>query len=143
MRLIPLEQYKKIIQILPVLCVDVIITNPRGEYLLIKRRNEPCKGQWWVVGGRVLKGETLKEGVVRKVRQETGLIVKKAWSIGYFEHRSKVNFFGLKMPYHAVSVVFAVGVDNDVKIRLDEQSEEWKFAKRLPVDFRVKKFMVS
>jgi len=143
MRLIPPDQYKKIIQILPILCVDVIITNVRGEYLLIKRGNDPYKGQWWVIGGRVLKGETLKAGVLRKVRQETGLVVKNARPVGYFEHTSKVHYFDAKKPYHAVSVVFKVGVDNDVKVRLDKQSTAWKFAKRLPVDFRVKKFMVS
>lgn len=139
--MIPLAQYKKIVQILPILCVDVIITNLRGEYLLVKRVNEPYKGQWWVIGGRVLKGETLKQAVVRKVRQEAGLTVKKMRPVGYHEHTAQINPFSSSLPYHAVSVVFAVAVGNDVKVQLDAQSSEWKFAKKLPVEFRVRRFM--
>jgi len=49
--------YKKILEYLPILCVDVIIKDLNGSILLIKRNNEPLKGEWWVIGGRVLHGE--------------------------------------------------------------------------------------
>ena len=62
MSLIALDKYTKIIEDLPIYCVDIIIKNDQEEYLLIKRNNEPKKGEWWVIGGRVLKGETTKDG---------------------------------------------------------------------------------
>jgi len=54
---------------MPILCVDVILRNRKGEYLLLKRLNEPKKGRWWPVGGRVSGGE-LTAAARRKVREE-------------------------------------------------------------------------
>ena len=138
--MIPAEQYKHIIQVLPILCVDVVIKNTRGEYLLIKRANEPRKGEWWVIGGRLLKGETLEEAVVRKVWEETSLNVEAVHPIGYYEAVSQENPFGLAPRLHAVSVVFSTLVDDGQPIRLDDQSIDWKYAKELPADFHIKAF---
>jgi colanic acid biosynthesis protein WcaH len=138
--MIPAEQYQHIIEVLPILCVDVIITNTRGEYLLIKRANEPRKGEWWVIGGRLLKGETLEEAVVRKVWEETSLKVETVHPIGYYEAVSQENPFGLAPRFHAVSVVFSTLVDDDQQIRLDDQSIDWKYAQELPADFHIKSF---
>ena len=38
---------------LPILCVDLIIQNSEGEFLLVKRDNHPIKGYDWVPGGRM------------------------------------------------------------------------------------------
>ncbi len=138
--MIPAEQYKQIIEVLPILCVDIVIKNTRGEYLLIKRANEPRKGQWWVIGGRLLKGETLEEAVVRKVWEETSLNVEAVHPIGYYEAVSQENPFGLAPRLHAVSVVFSTVVDDGQQIRLDEQSIDWKYARELPADFHIKSF---
>jgi colanic acid biosynthesis protein WcaH len=137
---IPAEQYRQIIEVLPILCVDVVITNTRGEYLLIKRANEPRKGEWWVIGGRLLKGEMLGEAVVRKVREETSLNIEAGRPIGYYEALSQENPFGLAPRLHAVSVVFSTVVDDHQEIRLDDQSEGWKYSEELPADFQIKSF---
>ena len=140
MSLIPLDQYRKIMKVLPILCVDLIVQNTRGEYLLIKRANEPKKGRWWVIGGRVLKGETLEAAAARKLKQETGLKAKDMRPVGYFELVKGVNPFGSSVFYHSVSVVFSVTTDKLQTVHLDSQSLGFKFAKTLPVDFYVKKF---
>ena len=138
--MIPTEQYHRIIEVLPILCVDVIVTNTRGEYLLIRRANEPLKGEWWVIGGRVLKGETLEQAAVRKVLEETSLNVQAVHPVGYYEALSQENPFGLDPRLHAVSVVFSTVVDDRQQIRLDDQSMDWKYARDLPADFHVKSF---
>jgi colanic acid biosynthesis protein WcaH len=138
--MIPTEQYHRIIEVLPILCVDVIVTNTRGEYLLIRRANEPLKGEWWVIGGRVLKGETLEQAAVRKVLEETSLNVQAVHPVGYYEALSQENPFGLDSRLHAVSVVFSTVVDDRQQIRLDDQSMDWKYAQELPADFHVKSF---
>ena len=138
--MIPAEQYKHIIEVLPILCVDVVIKNTRGEYLLIKRANEPRKGEWWVIGGRLLKGETLEEAVVRKVWEETSLNVETGHPIGYYEAVSQENPFGLAPRFHTVSVVFSTVVDDGQRIKLDDQSIDWKYAEDLPADFHIKSF---
>jgi len=140
MSLIPTEKYAEIIEVLPILCVDVIIQNARGEFLLVKRANEPQKGRWWPVGGRVLKGETLEQAAIRKIREETALQVKTVQPIGYFEMMADVNPFGLPFRYHTASLVFVAFADDHQQVRLDDQSMEWKYAKELPTDFCVKSF---
>lgn len=132
--------YKQILEVMPLLCVDIVIRNARGEYLLVKRDNEPLKGSWWVVGGRVHKYETLTQAVRRKVKQETSLAVTKMRPIGYYEDTFNKNSIKLDTKLHALSVVFEVPISNNVKIQLDSQSSGWKFAKKLPARFRVKKF---
>lgn len=140
MSLIPAQEYAAITEVLPILCVDVVVQNVRGEYLLVKRANEPRKGQWWVVGGRVLKGESLHQAALRKVREETALYIGSAEPIGYYEELAQVNPFRRDAQYHAVSVVFAAAVDDFREIRLDDQSAEWKRARELPADFCIRSF---
>ncbi len=140
MSVIPFNKYAKLLEDLPILCVDIIVQNSHGEYLLIKRANEPKKNRWWVIGGRVLKGETLRIAAMRKVKQEIGLRVKNLRPVGYFELVNGVNPFGLKFRYHTISIVFRAIIDDHQKITLDNQSLGFKFTKQLPSDFKVRLF---
>lgn len=60
-----------------VVSVDAVVfdNTPRGttSILLIKRANDPFKGQWALPGGHVERDETLDTAVVRELQEETGL----------------------------------------------------------------------
>jgi 8-oxo-dGTP diphosphatase len=56
-----------------------------GRAVLIRRGNEPRKGEWSIPGGKLELGETLAEGVRREVREETGLEVEVGQLIEAFE----------------------------------------------------------
>ncbi|MBI2448697.1 NUDIX domain-containing protein, partial [Candidatus Pacearchaeota archaeon] len=43
-----------------------------NKLLTIKRKNIPWKGMYTMPGGRLEKGETEKEALVREVKEETG-----------------------------------------------------------------------
>ncbi len=47
-----------------------------GRVLLIRRGKEPLKGHWSLPGGLLELGEPLLEGVIREVKEETGLLVE-------------------------------------------------------------------
>ena len=66
------KEYKKIVELVPILCVDIILRH-NNKYVLVKRNNEPLKGFHWVIGGRLLKDESVWEGAMRKVREEVGV----------------------------------------------------------------------
>jgi len=61
----------------------VIISGDRA--LLIRRGSEPLKGKWSIPGGRLELGETITEGVIRELREETGLDVRVLGLIEVFE----------------------------------------------------------
>ena len=133
------EEYKNIVDKTVILCVDALIVNEEGKYLLVKRKNEPLKGQWWVVGGRMFKGETAKEAIVRKVKEETNLDVEVSEQLGYYEEHFKENPFNLKSGIHTISIAFLVKVVEGT-IKLDEQSSEYKWAEEPPEAFSVNVF---
>lgn len=141
--MIPGEEYSRIIGLLPILCVDIVLRNSAGEYLLVRRVNEPRKGEWWVPGGRVLKGETLERAARRKIGEELSLQVKRLTPVGYYEAVSQRHPFELVQSLHAVSVVFTGEVHRAAGIRLDSQSDDWKFATDLPYDFKIEVFRAS
>jgi ADP-ribose pyrophosphatase YjhB (NUDIX family) len=48
----------------------------REQVLLIRRGREPGAGLWSIPGGRLRLGETLKEALIREMREETALEVE-------------------------------------------------------------------
>ncbi len=61
----------------------VVIDEERA--LLIRRGSEPLRGEWSIPGGTLDLGETLAEGVVRELREETGIEVRILGQIEVFE----------------------------------------------------------
>ena len=57
----------------------------RGNILLAERGKEPLQGYWSLPGGMLETGETLEEGVIREVREETGLEVNPLGVLEIFE----------------------------------------------------------
>ncbi len=138
--MIPQEKYIKTIETIPILCVDLVIQNMARQYLLVKRNNEPLKDEWWVVGGRVLKGETIIQAGIRKAKQELGSDLSNIQPIGFFEAPFQKHPFGKEIDYHAVSIVLSAGVDEGQNINMDSQSSEWKFSDTLPTSFKIQSF---
>jgi mutator protein MutT len=61
----------------------VVVEN--GRALLIRRGSEPLRGEWSIPGGTLELGESLTEGVVRELREETGLEVRPVEMIEVFD----------------------------------------------------------
>jgi len=59
----------------PLIGVGAVVVH-EGHILLVCRGTEPLKGHWTLPGGLLELGESVVEGVVREVREETGLIVE-------------------------------------------------------------------
>lgn len=68
----------------PALAVGAIVID-KGALLLVKRDREPARGEWSLPGGRVEMGESLREGLVREVREETGVDIDVDGLIGVAE----------------------------------------------------------
>ncbi|OGZ01788.1 MAG: hypothetical protein A2946_03990 [Candidatus Liptonbacteria bacterium RIFCSPLOWO2_01_FULL_53_13] len=123
---IPEAFYKNICAAIPIFCVDIVAEDSYGRFILVRRKNNPARGAWWVPGGRVHKNERVAHAAVRKLKEETGLKGTFKRILGFYE------FFSKKGPYKGIDVhtpiaVCLVQVHGALRIRLDEQSEGFRW----------------
>ena len=60
------------------------------QILLVQRAFEPGKGEWGLPGGFLELGETLEEGAIRELKEETNLNGKYVKLLGYCSHFNSV-----------------------------------------------------
>ena len=115
------------------MCVDLIIQNSKGEYLLVKRDNHPMKGCYWVSGGRMLKNVGVEENAQKKCLQELGINITDWRVVGIYDDQYDTNAFNLDTKIHTLSILCRTNVVVEYdEIKLDEQSSEIKYSKVLP-----------
>jgi 8-oxo-dGTP diphosphatase len=62
--------------------VGALVNDDQGRLLVVRRANEPGRGQWSVPGGRVALEEDDRAAVRREVLEETGLHVLVGIRVG-------------------------------------------------------------
>ena len=82
----------------PLMGVGAVVVD-EGRVLLVRRGTEPLRGQWSLPGGLLELGEALTEGVVREVREETGLAVEP---LELIELLDRIHREGECVRYHYV-----------------------------------------
>ncbi|MGC9330228.1 MAG: NUDIX domain-containing protein [Candidatus Hinthialibacter sp.] len=71
----------------PNVTADMLIPNEKGEFLLIRRKNDPYKGDYAIPGGFLeVHQETVEQCAVREAQEETGLAVEIERLIGVYSH---------------------------------------------------------
>ena len=80
--------FQTIIGATPLVSIDLIVKNAKGEVLLGYRTNRPAQGYWFVPGGRVQKNERLDNAFLRLTKAELGVAIQRASAtfMGVFEH---------------------------------------------------------
>jgi 8-oxo-dGTP diphosphatase len=63
--------------------VAATVVNDSGQVLAVRRRDN---GQWEPPGGVLELGETIEEGLIREVREETGLVVAPERLTGVYKN---------------------------------------------------------
>ena len=82
----------------PLVGVGAVVVD-EGRVLLVRRGTEPLRGQWSLPGGLLELGEALTDGVIREVREETGLIVEP---LELIELLDRIHREGNRVQYHYV-----------------------------------------
>jgi 8-oxo-dGTP pyrophosphatase MutT (NUDIX family) len=111
--------------------VSAVIFDGRGRLLLQQRSDG---GQWGLPGGSVEVGESLREAVVREVREETGLRVAPGRLVGvYSEPRLQVVRYPDGNVWHYINVCFECAVRGGRLTTCDETlALAWVSPARLP-----------
>jgi ADP-ribose pyrophosphatase YjhB (NUDIX family) len=95
----------------PIAAVGAVVLD--GErVLLVRRGQEPLKGEWSLPGGAVELGETLEAAVCREVLEETGLEVEPVRVVEVLDRISR-DAEG-RVEYHYVLVDYACRVRGGV-----------------------------
>jgi len=68
----------------PLLAVDCVVLDAQNRVLLIRRGNEPYRGQYALPGGFVDVGETVEAACRRELVEETGVKAGKLTLVGVF-----------------------------------------------------------
>jgi colanic acid biosynthesis protein WcaH len=144
MNLIPDNLYKKILENIPVVCVDVYIRDVEtGKFLLVKRNNEPEKGRYCCTGGRIQKGEDVFLAAQRKVEEELGCGVDKSRLILFGVTNTKFeNSIYPGVSSHTINISFFYNVKNtdslDIKLSDESNDSQWKIGEEVDVTNFVK-----
>jgi len=92
----------------PIVGVGAVVIDGT-KVLLVRRGQEPLKGEWSLPGGALELGETLQQGVVREVLEETGLIVVPGGIIEILDRIVPDEASG-RVRYHYVLIDFVCHV---------------------------------
>lgn len=102
--------------------VGAVVVN-EGRVLLVRRGREPLKGHWSLPGGMLELGEGLFDGVVREVREETGLTVEV---LELVELLDRVYLEGERVRYHYVIADYLCRVlGGELKAASDADAVRW------------------
>ena len=88
----------------PIVGVGAVVIDA-ARVLLVRRAHEPLKGRWSLPGGALELGETLEQGVIREVLEESGLEVHPTAMVEVFDRITRDEASG-RIRYHYVLVDF-------------------------------------
>ena len=94
-----------------------------GRVLLVRRGKEPLKGHWSLPGGALELGESLADGLVREVREETGLTVQP---VELVELLDRIHREGERVRYHYVIADYLCRVvGGEMEAASDAEAVRW------------------
>jgi colanic acid biosynthesis protein WcaH len=114
----------------PLVSIDLIIRNSKGEVLLGKRVNRPARGYWFVPGGRIMKNERIESAIRRISRNELGfeVLLSQARLLGAYDHIYQDNFLGVEgINTHYVVLGFGYDAGDGQAVRPDDQHSAIKW----------------
>ena len=120
----------------PIVGVGAVVIDGT-KVLLVRRGQEPLKGEWSLPGGALELGETLQQGVVREVLEETGLIVVPGGIIEILDRITPDEASG-RVRYHYVLIDFVCRVSGGALCSASDAEEvRWVERDQLQNGFRL------
>ncbi|MBI5134644.1 NUDIX domain-containing protein [Candidatus Uhrbacteria bacterium] len=117
----------------PAPCALALLTNNRNQLLFVVRGRDPRKGYLDLPGGFLEQGESAEQGIVRELKEELGVALKKIRYIASYPDRYLYN----SINYHVISSAFFGELSDSearkMKAADDVSAIEWHSVKKVPV----------
>ncbi len=134
--LLPAAQFAQACQALPLVSIDLVLTDEAGRLLLGLRRNAPARDWWFTPGGRIRKNEALAEARRRIAAEELGLpdtALRRATLMGAWDHFYPDSAFDAAISTHYVNLALWLQLTTDEVATLTlpagdgEQHASWQW----------------
>jgi ADP-ribose pyrophosphatase YjhB (NUDIX family) len=120
----PVRVWRQVKRSIPIPCADILLENSKGEVLLGWRKIPPYRNVWALPGGRVYKGEPLRE-ISSRILNEYNLSVHNLFLVGVFP---------VKFPTRADFTVCLASTTPEGKARPDGyEFSSFKWTRNLPL----------
>ena len=127
------SEFCQSVQALPLVSIDLVVTNNSGEMLLGLRRNAPAKQWWFTPGARVRKNETFSQTLLRVMRSELGLLNTlmriEPQLMGVWDHIYDDSAFSSQVGTHYVNLPHWLNLESSLNqdaLPLDQHSH-WRW----------------
>ena len=124
--------FLKIVELTPLVSIDLIVFNDSDEVLLGYRRNQPARDSWFVPGGKILKDERISSAIRRISLTELGLELDPTLARfkGAYEHLYSDNFAGAEgISTHYIVLAHEAHLPAGTQINGDDQHAELRWWK--------------
>lgn len=110
----------------------VLLTNAKGELLLVKRKVDPKKGMWDLPGGFININETVEESIHREIAEELKIRIT---DIQYLSSFYDTYEFG-KVKAYTICFLFKAKMINPADINPSDDVESYQYfaTENLPYD---------
>ena len=119
--LLPAAQFAQACEALPLVSIDLVLTDPEQRLLLGLRQNAPARDWWFTPGGRIRKNEALADARRRVAAEELGLpdeTVQRARLMGAWDHFYPDSAFDPEVSTHYVNLALWLPLSADEAARL-------------------------
>ncbi|MGB0732766.1 MAG: GDP-mannose mannosyl hydrolase [Pontibacterium sp.] len=123
------DTFKAVVANAPLVSLDLIVKDSDGHVLLGRRNNRPAKGNWFVPGGRILKGEAVDVAIERLTKDELG----RAYQLndtsyhGLYDHFYVDSIWGDEVSTHYLVNAFVLQVDPKALVLPMAQHNDYKW----------------
>jgi len=93
----------------PVQTTTIILENEKGEILLVKRKSDPKKGFLDLPGGFTNLNESSEQSLVREIKEELGIVLKKYSYFGSCPDR----YLYKGANYHTTNLFYVAKINNN------------------------------
>lgn len=98
----------------PYISTDCIVFDELKRVLLIRRKNEPFRGQYALPGGFIEVGETAEDSARRELKEETGIEAGNLRLLGVYSDPKR------DPRHHTITIAYLVRADGQAPVAGDD-----------------------